>query len=391
MSVFYQGKCLLTSQGVEFMSADTILKFDRVTKIFGKDAAVNEVSFEVKNGEFVALLGQSGCGKTTTLRMIAGLERCSSGEISFQGKVLDNPDRKVFIPPNKRDIGMVFQSYAIWPHMTVFENVAYPLKVRRYKKEKIKEEVERVLELVGLSHLKDRKATQLSGGQQQRVALARSLVFHPKLLLLDEPFSNLDAKLREQMRIEIKTLQERLGLMVILVTHDQVEALSLADKIIMMNKGQKDQVGSPKELYEKPNTVFVRDFLGSTLKLRVKVNAVRDNGIIEIKQENEIEGYFETSDHHLVNPKVGDECFLAVRAEYINIQPTENQMRAGNHTELQFHAQIKKLLFIGDQYESIIKMRNGDEQHLFLPKTNEWYEGQEIVLGVKRGITIWPN
>lgn len=373
------------------MSVDTILKFNHVTKKFGEDAAVYELSFEVKSGEFVAILGQSGCGKTTTLRMIAGLERCSSGEISFQGKVLDNPDRKVFIPPNKRDMGMVFQSYAIWPHMTVFENVAYPLKVRRYKKEKIKEEVERVLELVGLSHLTDRKATQLSGGQQQRVALARSLVFHPKLLLLDEPFSNLDAKLREQMRIEIKTLQERLGLMVILVTHDQVEALSLADKIIMMNKGRKDQVGPPKELYEKPNTIFVRDFLGSTLKLRVKVNAVRGNGMIEIKQENEIEGYFETSDHHLVNPEVGDECFIAVRAEYINIQPTEDQMSEGNHTELQFHAKIKKLLFIGDQYESIIKMRNGDEQHLFLPKTNEWYEGQEIVLGVKRGITIWPN
>jgi ABC-type Fe3+/spermidine/putrescine transport system ATPase subunit len=388
--MFYKEICL-SGDGVEFMSVDTILKFDHVTRIFGEDAAVNEMSFEVKSGEFVAILGQSGCGKTTTLRMIAGLERCSSGEISFQGKVLDNPDRKVFIPPNKRDMGMVFQSYAIWPHMTVFENVAYPLKVRSYKKSKIKEEVERVLELVGLSHVADRKATQLSGGQQQRVALARSLVFHPKLLLLDEPFSNLDAKLREQMRIEIKTLQKRLGLMVILVTHDQVEALSLADKIIMMNKGRKDQVGSPKELYEKPNTVFVRDFLGSTLKLRVRVNAVRDNGMIEVQQENEIGGYFETSDHHLVVPKVGDECFMAVRAEYINILPAENQMSEGNHSELQFHAQIEKLLFIGDQYESIIKMRNGDEHHLFLPKSNEWYEGQEIVLGVKRGITIWPN
>ena len=243
------------------MPVETLLKFDRVSKMFGEDAAVNELSFEVRSGEFVAILGQSGCGKTTTLRMIAGLESCTSGEISFQGNVLDNPERKIFIPPNKREMGMVFQSYAIWPHMNVFENVAYPLKVRRFKKQKIKENVERVLELVGLDHLAERKATQLSGGQQQRVALARSLVFHPKLLLLDEPFSNLDAKLREQMRIEIKALQERLGLMVILVTHDQVEALSLADKIIMMNKGKKEQVGTPKELYEKPHSTFFREYL----------------------------------------------------------------------------------------------------------------------------------
>lgn len=373
------------------MPGETLLKFDKVSKMFDGETAVNDMSFEVRSGEFVAILGQSGCGKTTTLRMIAGLESCTSGEISFQGNILDNPDRKIFIPPNKREMGMVFQSYAIWPHMNVFDNVAYPLKVRRFKKKKIKESVEQVLELVGLNHLADRKATQLSGGQQQRVALARSLVFHPKLLLLDEPFSNLDAKLREQMRIEIKALQERLDLMVILVTHDQVEALSLADKIIMMNKGNKEQVGSPKELYEKPHSTFVRDFLGSTLKLKVKVSAVLENGNIEIVQEHGKGFRFETDNHRLVNPIVGETCYIAVRAEDIDVKPIDAESTTEKNTELLFPANIEKLLFIGDQYESFIIMENGDKHHLYLPKTYEWHEGQQIVLGVKRGISIWPN
>src|SRR5690554_631941 len=225
----------------ETNTREVILNLDKVNKLFNKNHVVKDISLDIRKDEILTLLGPSGCGKTTTLRMVMGLERSDGGEIVYRDKVVDSVSKNIFLPTNKRNMGMVFQSYAIWPQMTVFENVAFPLRVRKEKNEVVKREVERALNLVGLQHLADRPAPQLSGGQQQRIAFARSLVYHPDLLLLDEPFSNLDARLREQMRIEIKELQKRIGITILFVTHDQIEALILSDRIAVMNHGVIEQ------------------------------------------------------------------------------------------------------------------------------------------------------
>jgi iron(III) transport system ATP-binding protein len=228
--------------------------------------AAQDVSFEVPQGQFFTLLGPSGCGKTTTLRSIAGLERPRAGEISVNDRIVYSATRNVFIAPNRRGFGMVFQSYAIWPHMNVFQNAAFPLEVgdRRLSRKLIRDKVERVLAAVQLDRLADREATKLSGGQQQRLALARALVMEPQLLLLDEPLSNLDAKLREQMRFELKRLQRELRITTVYVTHDQSEALALSHSIAVMSEGHIQQIGTPREIYERPRTQFVADFVGST-------------------------------------------------------------------------------------------------------------------------------
>ena len=239
-----------------------VLEFRNVVKSFGTVNAVDGVSFTIQRGEIFTLLGPSGCGKTTTLRLVAGLEDPDSGEISIAGKAVAVPSRGFYLPPEKRQLGMVFQSYAIWPHLSVFENVAFPLRVRRESNETVQRRVAQALEIVGLSGFAERGATQLSGGQQQRVALARALVYEPEILLLDEPLSNLDAKLREQMRVEIRALQLRLGLTVLYVTHDQAEAMTLSDRIAVVNRGRFEQVGKPEEVYEQPRTEFAAGFLG---------------------------------------------------------------------------------------------------------------------------------
>src|SRR5437867_1917113 len=226
--------------------------------------AAQDVSFEVPRGKLFTLLGPSGCGKTTTLRSIAGLEKPISGEIAIDGRVVYSSSKGIFVAPNKRNFGMVFQSYAIWPHMNVFQNVAFPLEVRRLSRKEIRERVERVLTAVQLDHLVNREATKLSGGQQQRLALARALVMEPQLLLLDEPLSNLDAKLRDAMRTELKRLQRELSLTTVYVTHDQSEALALSHEIAVMNEGRIIQVGTPRQIYEQPHDKFVADFVGTT-------------------------------------------------------------------------------------------------------------------------------
>ncbi len=228
--------------------------------------AAQNVAFEVPKGVLFTLLGPSGCGKTTTLRSIAGLERPTSGDIEANGKVVYSSSRGIFVPPNKRNFGMVFQSYAIWPHMTVYSNAAFPLEVRknRLPKAQIREKVMKVLTAVQLGHLAERDATKLSGGQQQRLALARALVMEPEILLLDEPLSNLDAKLREAMRFELKRIQRDLGLTTIYVTHDQGEALALSHEIAVMSEGRIVQIGTPRAIYERPANRFVADFIGTT-------------------------------------------------------------------------------------------------------------------------------
>jgi iron(III) transport system ATP-binding protein len=239
-----------------------MVALDHLSKNFGAELAVNDVSLAVEQGEFVTLLGPSGCGKTTTLRCIAGLERPDGGEIRIGGDVVAAPQRGVYLNPEDRNIGMVFQSYAVWPHMTVFDNVAYGLRVRRAPAAEIKDRTTKALELVGLPHLADRYATKLSGGQRQRVALARAIVYEPRVILFDEPLSNLDAKLREQMRVELVRLQKEVGITSIYVTHDQSEALVMSDRVVVMNNGVIQQIGDPQTIYARPANTFVANFIG---------------------------------------------------------------------------------------------------------------------------------
>ena len=246
-----------------------------VTKAFGDNVVLKAFDAEFQDGEFITLLGPSGCGKTTMLRMIAGFEKPTSGEIYIGGQLVSGG--KTFVPPEKRGVGMVFQSYAVWPHMNVFDNVAYPLTIRHTPKAEIKSAVERVLAVVHLSQYAERFPNQLSGGQQQRVALARALVAEPTLLLLDEPLSNLDAKLRESMRFEIKELQKNLGITVVYVTHDQTEAMAMSDRIFLINRGIIEQCGSPTEIYNTPVNQFVADFLG---KVDFFKGEVRDGRVV---------------------------------------------------------------------------------------------------------------
>ncbi len=230
--------------------------FEHVTKTFGKVKAVDDVTVDIEEGELFLLLGPSGCGKTTALRIVAGFYRPDSGSLEFDGKEINN------LPPHKRNAGMVFQNYALWPHMKVYENVAFGLKMRNVSMNDRVERVKRVLDIVKMREYSDRLPSQLSGGQQQRVALARALVIEPSVLLLDEPLSNLDAKLRIEMRSEIRRIQKQLGITTIYVTHDQAEALSLADRIAVMDAGSISQVGPPREVYQFPENPFVAGFMG---------------------------------------------------------------------------------------------------------------------------------
>ncbi|MBI3067752.1 MAG: ABC transporter ATP-binding protein [Betaproteobacteria bacterium] len=247
-----------------------------LSKAFGDARAVADLDLKVGEGEMLVLVGPSGCGKTTTLRCIAGLERPTAGRITIGNRVVTEIDQGVFVPPEKREIGMVFQSYAVWPHMTVYDNVAYPLKAIGVLRGEIHDRVMKTLRLVQLETLADRYSSQISGGQQQRVALARSLVAEPKLLLFDEPLSNLDANLRLQMRVEIKELQKRLGFTSVYVTHDQTEAMAIADRIAVMDRGMVRQVGSPRAIYDRPANTFVAGFMGTTNLLEGSVQEVTD-------------------------------------------------------------------------------------------------------------------
>jgi iron(III) transport system ATP-binding protein len=289
---------------------DLVKKFDSVT-------AVDNVNFEVERGEFLTLLGPSGCGKTTILRCIAGLETPDRGDIYIGEKVVFSTDKGIFIQPDKRGLGMVFQSYAIWPHLSVADNIAYPLVERRLEKNLIRQKVGHILEMVKLSGLEDRSATKLSGGQQQRVALARALVYDPEVLLFDEPLSNLDAKLRIEMRNEIRNLQSNLGITSIYVTHDQEEAFALSDRIIVMNEGRIEQVGDAVSLYFKPETRFVSQFIGQTNFIEGIAESVGEKSthIRALGTRIEIGGRSAV--------KKGERVFLSIRPEYIKVNPRE--------------------------------------------------------------------
>ena len=262
------------------------IEVQNLVKCFGDDRAVDDVSFSAPRGSFLTLLGPSGCGKTTTLMSIAGLHGIDAGTIRVGGVIYTAPADGIFLPPEKRDIGMVFQSYAIWPHMTVAQNVAYPLEIRKVGRAETDSRVADVLRLVGLGEMAGKLATQLSGGQQQRAALARAIVSRPRLLLFDEPLSNLDLKLRERMRIELKRIQHEVGITSIYVTHDQAEALVMSDEIIVMSKGRIQQKGGPREIYARPVNAYVSNFIGvaNLLKGRVIAITAPGRGAVEIAE-----------------------------------------------------------------------------------------------------------
>jgi iron(III) transport system ATP-binding protein len=299
-----------------------------VSKSYGPTRVVNNVSFEVFQGELLTLLGPSGCGKTTTMRSIAGLEKINEGEIFLRQRVVSSIPKRIHLTPEKRDVGMVFQSYAIWPHMNVFENVAYPLRCRKVNKEEIGRRVREGLKLVEMEEYEDRPATRLSGGQQQRVALARSMVMRPSVLLLDEPLCNLDAKLRAQMRIHIKELQRKTGLTMIYVTHDQVEAMALSDRIIVMNGGVIEQVGTPEEIYEHPRSEFVADFVGAINFVWGNVVEVRPGqGHLDVAVGEQI--VTSALDDHSI-PEIGTRILMMIRPEKINVVTDHAGGNGGN-------------------------------------------------------------
>ena len=300
-------------------------------------AAIDHVSIHVPEGEFFTLLGPSGCGKSTTLRCVAGLEKPDSGTIKIDGEIVFSSDQNIVIPAYQRDIGMVFQSYAIWPHMTVFENVAYPLKIKRRPKDEIRARAMKALETVGLGGLENRPAPLLSGGQQQRVSLARALVKEPKVLLLDEPLSNLDAKLREQMRFEIKELQERLGITTLYVTHDQTEALAISDSIAVMSSGKLLDVAGPRDIHSRPNSEFTADFIGLTNTLRGRFKAEQD-GLARV----------DTAIGQFLCPipamgQVGDEFVIFIRPEDVAVSADRPVSRINV-----FEGPVQALTFLGE-------------------------------------------
>ncbi len=287
------------------------LVLDGISKVYKGSTAVHKVNVTIERNEFATIVGPSGCGKTTTLRMIAGFIEPTDGVITLDKEELVNTARSTFLQPERRGIGMVFQSYAVWPHMNVFENVAYPLKLRKMNKADMAAKTREILRIVHLDAYEKRFPHELSGGQQQRVALARALVMEPRLLLLDEPLSNLDAALREQMRIEIKEIQRKMGITIINVTHDQVEAMTMSDKVIVMNSGHVVQVGSPMEIYNRPANSFVAKFIGSANVIPCQV-VERNSGptmtvrlfdtTLEIPafDTNRNEGWVSVRPHHIV-------------------------------------------------------------------------------------------
>jgi iron(III) transport system ATP-binding protein len=315
------------------------IEVDRLELYYGGVPAVRGVSFKVFPGEQLTLLGPSGCGKTTTLRAIAGLEQPTAGEIRIDSVTVFSAERRVNIRAEKRGLSMVFQSYAIWPHMTVFENVAYGLRVRRTGAAEITNKVHDALDMVQMRSFASRRASQLSGGQQQRVALARAFVFSPSVLLFDEPLSNLDAKLRADMRIELRELQHRLGITSVYVTHDLEEALAMSDRIVVMRDGLIEQTGTPDEIYRLPNSAFVADFVGSANLIRGRHRPDLDgDGLIAL----------ETSAGHIVygmayGRPVGNEPVVSVRTVHVRIS-TEPPVAVQNV----WRVPVKQTVFQGD-------------------------------------------
>ncbi|MBD3897618.1 ABC transporter ATP-binding protein [Halomonas sp. ML-15] len=356
-----------------------ILTLEGLTKRYGKVTAVDDISLSIEANEFFSLIGPSGCGKTTTLRSVAGLESAQQGTIRMAGHTVFDAGTRRDLPPNKRPIGMVFQSYAVWPHMNIYENIGYPLKVRRIPRDEIKRRVQRVLDMLGMSDLGARMPSQLSGGQQQRVALGRALAIEPSLLLLDEPLSNLDAKLRESMRAELKQVQRDTGLPILYVTHDQEEALAMSDRIGVMSAGVLHQVGSPTEVYTRPATRFVLDFIGTVSYLPCEV-LKREGEAVMIRwgEEGEASATLSVNQN---TPEQGP-ASLAVRPEHLLLTPVADAAQPGLA-----RGRVKIRAYLGDAWEyhvrvgdCLVRVRTDSAQAL--------EEGSDVAVGVREGYVV---
>lgn len=321
------------------------VKLQNIVKNFGDITVVHGIDLTVKQKEFVVLVGPSGCGKSTILRMIAGLEEISDGEISIGNRTVNR------VAPKDRDVAMVFQNYALYPHLNVSENIAFGLRIRKEPAEKIKKSVADVAQILGLSEYLDRKPADLSGGQRQRVAMGRAIVRHPEVFLFDEPLSNLDAKLRTQMRAEIKRLHKRLGVTSVYVTHDQVEAMTLADRIVVMRDGRIEQIGTPMELFNRPANTFVAEFIGSPPMNQVKATLHAYNGYLSasIGQSHIILSGTEALRHH-----INKDVVIGIRPEHLTIEPTANSSELPLELDLieplgseaLLHTQVNKTPFV---------------------------------------------
>ena len=354
----------------------------------GTVRAVDRVSIEVQEGELFTLLGPSGCGKTTTLRCVAGLEQPVSGEIRVGERVMfsgGEDRRRLNIPPNQRGLGMVFQSYAIWPHMSVFDNVAFPLRVvprkDRAPRKEVRRRVMEVLETMELAHLDKRPATKLSGGQQQRLALARALVIQPPLMLLDEPLSNLDAKLRESLRFELKRLQQELGITSIYVTHDQIEALTMSDRVAVMDRGRLMQVGTPQEIYQRPANAFVAEFIGTSNFIEGRARTVED-GILTVQTAL---GRLQVATAP-PRPAAGEVVRLGIRPETIRLTPLDEEPLAPN----ELSGRVVARAFMGDAVDHLVDIGGTELRSRGNPAT-VFNPGDEVVASLDRdGISLIP-
>ena len=339
---------------------------DLVVK-YGDATAVDSVAFAIAPGELVTLLGPSGCGKTTTLRAIAGLETPSSGVIQLNSQTVYSGTERKNIPAEKRGVSMVFQSYAIWPHMTVFENVAYGLKVRKMPKQEVAANVARVLDMVQMQAYADRPSSKLSGGQQQRVAVARANAFSPNVVLFDEPLSNLDAKLRAEMRVELRELQRRLDITSLYVTHDQEEALAISDRVIVMNAGKIEQIGSPEDIYDRPASHFVADFVGSANMIPGKVTGEGPNGTLAFETQGGA---------HLRIGRPADArvqgTVIALRSAYIHFGQTSGGQNGVGGT-------IHRRMFHGDFIQYVVDWPAG-QLIVRRPPTELFDEGSTVML-----------
>jgi len=322
------------------------IRLQNLTKKFGETVAVNDLSLEVQKGEFLTVRGPSGCGKTTTLRMIAGFVRPDKGQVYLGERLLND------VPAHKRDVAMVFQSYALFPHMNVFNNVAYGLKLRRKKREEIRQKVQEVLKLLNMEGMERRYPHQLSGGQQQRVALARALVLEPEALLMDEPLSNLDAKLRINVRSELKELQKQLGITTIYVTHDQEEALAISDKIAVLNEGVLQQIGGPWEVYLNPVNRFVADFIGTANLLKATVRAVSEDSI-----EIEMAGERVVVERKGSNLSLGQEVLVNIRPENLYLFQSASEVTTQNRLK----GRIVRHTYMGRTIQYWVQIQGGQE------------------------------
>lgn len=340
----------------------SVLELKDVTKVFHKGHetvhAVDAVNLLVEEGELVTFLGPSGCGKTTTLRMVAGFELPSGGSITIGGEDMTNT------PVNKRGIGFVFQNYALFPHMSVFNNVAYGLKSRAEKDDAIKPKVIKALQLVGLEKTENRYPSQLSGGEQQRVALARVIVMEPKLLLMDEPLSNLDAKLRLHMRTEIRKLQKKLGITCLYVTHDQSEALTMADRIVVMNKGKVEQIGTPFEIYSNPQSLFVADFIGQANVVKLEVSTIFDEAVTALIPGG---GFYTAKALKPDKYQKTEVIYHTGKPAALIVRPENIQVEAASDDPNHFPARVISSIFVGSHIEYELRLRNNAEIKASVP------------------------